>query len=142
MDNERAKEVWSSTWSSMNALDRNWIRKHLAEARPDCKLMFIELELTDPDLLRMHADATGDAERQMLEELREWFECSYTPLGRSASPEARPPFFLLLFFSPACLVFSLLRLKSANFVKLDKCYLIAKIGFDTAENDPFNICQQ
>ena len=88
MDNERAKEVWSSTWSSMNALDRNWIRKHLAESRQDCKLMFIELELTDPDLLRMHADATGDAERQMLEELREWFECSYTPLGRSASPEA------------------------------------------------------
>jgi len=84
----QAKEMWSSTWSSNNALDRNWIRKTLAERKEDCKLMFIEIELTDPDLIRMHADATGPAERKKLEELREWFECSYTPLGRSASSEA------------------------------------------------------
>jgi broad specificity phosphatase PhoE len=92
LDNQSAKELWSSTWSSTNALDRNWIRRSLKETQHDCKLMFIEIELTDATLLRMHADATGSAERQKLEELREWFECSYTPLGRSASSEAHLSF--------------------------------------------------
>jgi broad specificity phosphatase PhoE len=87
LDNEQAKEMWSSTWSCTNALDRSWIRRSLSESQKDCKLMFVEIELTDPELLRMHADATGPAERQKLEKLREWFECSYTPLGRSASYE-------------------------------------------------------
>jgi len=88
LDNNQAKEMWSSTWSSNNALDRNWIRKSLVEVQLECKLMFVEIELTDPDLVRMHADATGPEERKKLEELREWFECSYIPLGRSASAEA------------------------------------------------------
>jgi len=49
--------------------------------------MFIEIELTDPVLLKQHADAAKPAEREKLEALRDWFECSYTPLGRSASLE-------------------------------------------------------
>ena len=87
MDDERAKEVWSSTWSCLNALDRNWVRKRLLEAGEDFKLMFIELELTDRLLLKAHALAPKPAERLKLESLREWFECAYTPIGRSASSE-------------------------------------------------------
>ena len=54
MDDETAKEAWASTWSCTNAVDRNWIRKRLVEAGEDYKLMFIEIELTDKDLLKQH----------------------------------------------------------------------------------------
>jgi len=87
MDEAQAKETWNNTWSCTNALDRNWIRKQLAESCADSKLMFIEIELTDELLLKQHADAAKPAEKRKLEALREWFACSYTPLGRSASPE-------------------------------------------------------
>jgi len=92
MENAQAKEVWNNTWSCINALDRNWIRKRLAESLPDSKLMFLEIELTDPQLLKQHADAAKPAEREKLEALREWYECSYTPLGRSASSEGHLSF--------------------------------------------------
>eukprot|EP00964_Phaeocystis_antarctica_P081614 scaffold51065_cov45-Phaeocystis_antarctica.AAC.2 len=52
-DPHQAKEVWNQTWTCSNALDRDWIRKRLKEdTHHDCKLMFIELELTDPELIR------------------------------------------------------------------------------------------
>jgi len=92
MDDARAKEVWNSTWSCTNALDRNWIRKKLQGSKEDAKLMFIEIELTDAEILRQHADAAKPHEKERLEGLREWFECSYTPLGRSASSEAHLSF--------------------------------------------------
>ena len=62
MDDAAAKEVWNNTWSCTNALDRNWIRKRLGESAGDAKLMFIEIELTDPELLQAHADAAKPAE--------------------------------------------------------------------------------
>jgi len=92
MEDMQAKEVWNSTWSCTNALDRNWIRKRLAESQTDSKLMFIELELTDPLLLKQHADSAKPAVKAKLEALREWYECSYTPLGRSASSEGHLSF--------------------------------------------------
>jgi len=88
VDTKAAKEMWDNTWSCTNALDRNWIRKRLAECSGDAKLMFIEIELTDPELLQQHADAAKPAESAKLEALREYFECSFTPLGRSASSES------------------------------------------------------
>ena len=55
MEDAQAKEVWLQTWTCSNALDRDWIRKRLKEDKHhDCKLMFIELELTDPELIRQH----------------------------------------------------------------------------------------
>ena len=57
-------------------------------SKEDAKLMFIEIELTDPELLQKHADGAKPEQKARLEGLREWFECSYTPLGRSASSEA------------------------------------------------------
>ena len=54
--------------------------------------VFIEIELTDPELLKQHVDAAKPAEKAKLEALRDWFECSYTPLGRSASSEAHLSF--------------------------------------------------
>eukprot|EP00316_Scyphosphaera_apsteinii_P000766 CAMPEP_0119344526 /NCGR_PEP_ID=MMETSP1333-20130426/106990_1 /TAXON_ID=418940 /ORGANISM="Scyphosphaera apsteinii, Strain RCC1455" /LENGTH=561 /DNA_ID=CAMNT_0007356965 /DNA_START=32 /DNA_END=1717 /DNA_ORIENTATION=- len=92
MDDMQAKEVWDSTWSCTNALDRNWIHKRLQASGQDHKLMFIEIELTDPGLLKQHADAARLAESQKLEVLSDWFKCSYTPLGRSASSEAQLSF--------------------------------------------------
>lgn len=92
MDDDAAKDVWKHTWSCTNALDRNWIRKHVAETAGDAKLMFIEIEVTDPELLQQHAEAARPAEQEKLEVLREWYECSYTPLGRSASSEAHLSF--------------------------------------------------
>ena len=87
----QAKEVWNNTWSCTNALDRDWVRKRLKEnthqcsseespppqqaaAHIDCKLMFIELELTDPALIKQHVAAAKPAERQKLEALRNWCE--------------------------------------------------------------------
>jgi len=87
MDDEMAKNVWNNTWSCTNALDREWIRKHLAQDKQDSKLMFIEIEMTDRDLLQQHNDAAKPAERAKLKALHGWFQCSYTPLGRSASAE-------------------------------------------------------
>jgi len=92
MPEDRAKEVWTSTWSCINALDRNWIRKRLHETSCDCKLMFIEIEITDIALHKQHLDAAQPEDVRRLEALREWFECSYTPLGRSASSEAHISF--------------------------------------------------
>ena len=89
LSDEAAKAMWTSTWSCINGLDRDWIRRRLEPRTSglDCKLMFIEIELTDPKLRQQHADAARPLERQRLDELRDWFELSYTPLGRSASSE-------------------------------------------------------
>ena len=78
-----------STWTCNNAVDRNWVHKRLLEQGEDYKLMFIEIELTDRALLKQHVLALQPAEKRILEAAREWFECAYTPLGRSASSEAR-----------------------------------------------------
>ena len=88
MDDASAKEAWTSTWSCTSAVDRKWIRKRLADAGEDYKLMFLEIELTDRALLRQHDAVLTAAQKSHLEGLREWYECSYTPLGRSASSEA------------------------------------------------------
>ena len=62
MEDAQAKEVWLQTWTCSNALDRDWIRKRLKEDKHhDCKLMFIELELTDPELIRQHVAAAKPA---------------------------------------------------------------------------------
>ena len=74
MDDAQSKEVWNQTWTCSNALDRDWIRKRLKEDQHhDCKLMFIELELTDPELIRQHVAAAKPAERLKLEALRNWY---------------------------------------------------------------------
>ena len=65
--------MWNNTWSCTNALDRDWIRRQLKDARMDCKVMFIELELTDPELIRQHVAAAKPAERLKLEALRNWY---------------------------------------------------------------------
>ena len=90
LDDDQAKEAWSSTWSCTNALDRNWVRKRLGEAHEDYKLMFIEIELTDRSLLKQHDRALErfPKQKRQLEDLRDWYEGSYTPLGRSASSES------------------------------------------------------
>ena len=93
MDDAQSKEVWNQTWTCSNALDRDWIRKKLKEDQHhDCKLMFIELELTDPELIRQHVAAAKPAERLKLEALRNWFACSFTPLGHTASSESHLSF--------------------------------------------------
>lgn len=93
MDDAHSKEVWNQTWTCSNALDRDWIRKRLKEDQHhDCKLMFIELELTDPELIRQHVAAAKPAERLKLEALRNWYACSFTPLGHTASSESHLSF--------------------------------------------------
>ena len=92
LDDDQAKNAWNQTWSCINAIDRNWIRKHLIETGDDVKLMFIEIELTDRQLLKQHAHGCSAHDREKLERLREWYECSYTPIGRSASSEANLSF--------------------------------------------------
>ena len=92
LDDQKTKELWNSTFSSTNALDRDWIRKQLLESCPDAKLMFIEIDVTDPVLLSQHHAAAKPAERERMDSLRTWFECSYTPLGRSASSESHLSF--------------------------------------------------
>ena len=88
MDNDEARKTWDNTWSCTNAMDRTWIRKQLLETGEDYKLMFVEIEISDPTLLRQHDAALTPTQKAKLEGLREWYECSYTPLGRSASSEA------------------------------------------------------
>ena len=87
-DHAQAKVMWQSIWSCTNALDRDWVRRELQQGKKDSKLMFIEIEVTDEQLLRQHMDAAHKTEQAKLEALHEWFAYSYTPLGRAASPES------------------------------------------------------
>jgi len=96
---ERSRDSWTHIWSCTNVMDREWVRSKLhAAAGGDCKLMFIELVVSDQRLVQEQISSLQPASRPVFKELHALHARAYTPLSRSASPEARLSYLRLLNF--------------------------------------------
>lgn len=85
---ERSQNAWQHLWSCSNPKDREWVRAHLA-ARTACKLMFIELDVSDARLRRQQLEQLLPENRATFLDIEAVHRREYVPLGRSASGEAR-----------------------------------------------------
>ena len=83
---ERSRRAIHHVWSGSTASDREWVHAKLA-ARTACKLMFVELEVTDTELRRQHIDNMLPENRAAFLALEAEHRRAYTPLGHSASAE-------------------------------------------------------
>ena len=83
---ERSRNAHEHVWSCSNATDREWVRQRLS-MRTACKLMFVELEVTDAGLRKQHLDQLQPENREAFLALEAEHKRAYTPLGRSASGE-------------------------------------------------------
>lgn len=95
---ERSRTSWQHIWSCTNATDREWVRERLARSQAHCKLMFIELEVTEARLLRQHMASLQPESRESFKALEAAAARSYTPLGGSASAEDELSYLRLINF--------------------------------------------